>query len=297
MQPEMLAQARRFNRIVTERAGALNESYLGRGRPLGETRLLWEVGTDGVDVRDLRRRLDIDAGYASRLLRSLESRGLVVVEPGAADRRLRRVRLTRAGRAERAQLDRLSDRLVESMLEPLDERRRGRLVQAMAEVERLIRASMITIGEAEPAGADARWCIGQYFAELDARFDAGFDPAASLPVDRHDFTRPAGLLLVARLRGQPVGCGALRFHPGAAAELKRMWVAPEARGLGLGRRLLGELERHAADAGAPAVRLETNRALAEAIALYRASGYREVEPFNAEPYAHHWFEKALPAAA
>jgi ribosomal protein S18 acetylase RimI-like enzyme len=90
-----------------------------------------------------------------------------------------------------------------------------------------------------------------------------------------------------------VGCGALRFHAGAPAELKRVWLAPEVRGLGIGRRLLEELERQARQRGVEALRLETNRALSEAIALYRSSGYREIEPFNDEAYAHHWFEKRL----
>ena len=72
-----------------------------------------------------------------------------------------------------------------------------------------------------------------------------------------------------------------------------MWVSADARGLGVGRRLLLELERLAAGAGAHAVRLETNRALAEALQLYRSTGYREVPAFNAEPYAHYWFEKPL----
>ncbi len=99
------------------------------------------------------------------------------------------------------------------------------------------------------------------------------------------------MLLIARLDGQPVGCGALKFHGSDPAELKRMWVAPETRGTGLGRRLLLELEQRARDAGAPAIRLETNRTLGEAIALYRKAGYAEVAAFNDEPYAHHWFEK------
>ena len=73
-----------------------------------------------------------------------------------------------------------------------------------------------------------------------------------------------------------------------------MWVAPTARGLGLGRRLLVELERAAADHGVRTLRLETNQNLTEAIALYRSAGYVEVERFNDEPYAHHWFEKRLP---
>src|ERR1043166_1672593 len=105
MDGAMVEQVRRFNRVVTERIGALDETYLGRGRPLGETRLLWEVGVDGADVRDLRRRLGIDAGYVSRLLRSLQAQGLVSIETGSTDRRVRRARLTSVGLAERAELD------------------------------------------------------------------------------------------------------------------------------------------------------------------------------------------------
>lgn len=146
---------------------------------------------------------------------------------------------------------------------------------------------------ADPTTPDARWCIAQYFAELDTRFEAGFDPALSLSADARELTPPAGALLLARLRERPVGCGALKFHPGEPAELKRMWVAPEARGLGVGRRLLEELERHARQEGAPALRLQTNRTLREAIALYRSSGYNEVAAFSDEPYAQHWFEKRL----
>ena len=154
-------------------------------------------------------------------------------------------------------------------------------------------ASLVQFAREDPATADARWCLGQYFAELDARFDAGFDPAISISADAYELTPPSGALIIARLRRDPIGCGALKFHASAPAELKRMWIAPTARGLGLGRRLLDELERHAREAGATMVRLETNRNLREAIALYRRSGYVEVEPFNGEPYAHHWFEKRL----
>ena len=289
----MVARVRSFNRAVTERVGALDEEYMGRGRPLGEARLLWEIGLEGAEVRELRRRLAIDSGYVSRLLRSLEADGLVAVETDRTDRRVRRARLTRAGRDERAALDRVADDRALSILGPLDERQRTRLVRAMEEVERLLLASSITIEPEDPTTDDARWCIEQYFAELEQRFDGGFDPARSIPADPAELTPPSGLQLVARRREQPLGCGALKLHGDEPAELKRMWVSPEARGLGLGRRLLRELEQRAADAGARAIRLETNGSLTEAIALYRASGYDEVAPFNDEPYAHHWFEKAL----
>lgn len=146
----------------------------------------------------------------------------------------------------------------------------------------------------DPSSVDAQWCFEQYFAELNARFDAGFDPALSISADGDELTPPAGLLVIARRDGRPIGCGALKFHLDAPTELKRMWVSPGVRGIGLGRRLLQELERDARDQGVKTLRLETNRSLNEAIALYRSAGYEEVVAFNDEPYAHHWFEKQIP---
>jgi len=289
----MTAAVRRFNRAVTQRAGALDDAFLARGRPLGQARVLWEIGPDGRDVRDLRARLDLDSGYLSRLLRALERDGLVTVEVNEADGRIRTARLTAAGGAERAELDRLSDDAAASLLGPLSDRQRGRLVTAMAEVERLLTASAIVTGVRDPRDPDARRCLRAYVEELSGRFDSGFDPALSISAADHEMTPPAGLFLVAMLHGEPAGCGALKFHPGAPAEIKRMWVAPAVRGLGLGRRLLAELEAHAAAHGVRVLRLETNQTLTEAISLYRTAGYREVPAFNDEPYAHHWFEKAI----
>ncbi len=151
----------------------------------------------------------------------------------------------------------------------------------------------VQIAVEDPSSADAQFCIDEYFAELDVRFETGFDPARSISADVDELTEPAGLLLVARLREVPVGCGALKFHHDGPAEIKRMWVSPSVRGIGLGRRLLAELESRAADRGVGVVRLETNRSLIEAIALYRSAGYQEVDAFNDEPFAHHWFEKRL----
>jgi DNA-binding MarR family transcriptional regulator/GNAT superfamily N-acetyltransferase len=286
-------QVRSFNRSVTQRIGALNDEYLARGRPLGASRVLWEIGADGTDLRTLRARLDLDSGYLSRLIRSLEQDGLVAVQPGAGDKRVRTVRLTGTGRAERALLDRRSEELASSLLVALSDAQRDRLVEAMGVVERLLTAGLVEVDVEDPASAAARWCIDSYFAELDARFDAGFDPGRSISADVDELTEPAGLLLVARLRGEPVGCGALKLHGRQPAEIKRMWVAPGACGLGVGRRLLGELEQRARRRAVRRVRLETNQTLTEAGGLYRSAGYVEVEAFNDEPYAHHWFEKRL----
>ena len=292
----MIDQVRRFNRTVTQRIGALDDTFLARARPLGQARLLWEIGPAGGDVRDLRARLDLDSGYLSRLLRSLEHDGLVTVEAGEADGRIRTARLTAAGQAERAELDRLSDDAAASLLGPLTTRQRNRLVTAMAEVERLLAASAVQVSERDPRHPVARRCLRAYVEELSGRFDGGFDPARSISAADHEMIPPAGLFLVATRYGEAVGCGALKFHPDAPAEVKRMWVAPSARGLGLGRRLLAELETRAAAHGVRVLRLETNRTLGEAIGLYRSAGYREVAAFNDEPYAHHWFEKDLPSS-
>jgi len=288
-----IERVRSFNRTVTEGIGVLDDRFLGRGRPVGESRLLWEIGRDGAEIRGLRARLGLDSGYVSRVLRSLGRQRLVRVSVSRADRRARRACLTAKGLAERAVLDRRSDALAERLLRPLNDAQRAALVAAMTTVDRLLQASMVRFDLEPPRSADARWCVGQYFAELNARFDAGFDPARSISADARELTWPAGLLIVARLRGRPIGCGALKLHGTAPAEVKRMWISPDARGLGLGARLLEELERRARDARVRVVRLETNRALREAIALYSRAGYVEVDRFNDEPYAHHWFEKRL----
>jgi DNA-binding MarR family transcriptional regulator/GNAT superfamily N-acetyltransferase len=293
MAEDLTGRVRGFNRTVTQRIGALDEDYLARSRPLGASRVLWEIGDRGTDVRAIRARLDLDSGYLSRLLRRLEREHLVRVEPDPDDHRVRVVRLTDAGRDERSQLDRRSDELAWSMLAPLNDQERTRLVEAMGTVERLLTAGIVEIAVADPASSAAQFCLQSYFAELDSRFDGGFDPDASISAAAEELVEPAGLLLLAKLHGEPVGCGALKLHPTEPAQLKRMWVATSVRGLGIGRRVLVELERHARQRGVTVVRLETNRGLIEAINLYRSTGYLEVPAFNEEPYAHHWLEKHL----
>jgi DNA-binding MarR family transcriptional regulator/GNAT superfamily N-acetyltransferase len=293
MDARAVAQVRRFNRVVSQRVGALDDHYLARDLPLGQARLLWEIGAEGCDVRALRARLGLDSGYLSRLLRSLERAGLVEVQPGEADRRVGAARLTAAGRRERDLLDLRSDELAASFLAPLTETQRDRLVAAMSDIERLLMIGMVQIAVRDPTDPQAQHCLRAYAVELDRRFEDGFDPERSISADAPELRPPAGLLLVASLLSEPVACGALKFHGDRPTEIKRMWVAESARGMGLGRRLLAELEARAAQGSCPVVRLETNRALTEAIALYRSAGYREVAAFNHEPYAHHWFEKRL----
>ncbi|NMD57134.1 MULTISPECIES: helix-turn-helix domain-containing GNAT family N-acetyltransferase [Tsukamurella] len=292
---EQVDDVRRFNRAVTQRLGVLQDRYLARDRPLGQARLLWEIGRspDGVDVRDLRGRMDLDSGYLSRLLRALESDGLVTVAGADGDGRVRTARVTPEGAAEYDELEARSEDAAGALLAPLSEGQRERLVTAMQEVERLLLASLVRIDDARPESPAAVFAAHAYYAELGERLQDGFDPGVGGAIRDAAITPPAGLLLVATLRGETVGCGALTFQDDGFAEVKRVWAAPSVRGLGLGRRIMAELEERARAAGVRTLRLDTNGNLTEAIGLYRKLGYREVERYNDNPYAHHWFAKDL----
>lgn len=288
-----IERIRSFNRTVTRRLGVLNERYLGRDRPLVESRLLFEIGTEGATVRDLRARLGLDSGFSSRLLRALERKKLIRTEPAGSDARVRIARLTRSGLAELERLNLLSDDLAQSMLEPLRPDQAQRLIAAMAEVDRLLKASSIEFASADPNSADAEGCLQQYYAELAARFPGGFSLDVDHSPDADQFAPPGGSMLLARLFGTPVGCGALRTLEPKVGEIKRMWISPEVRGMGVGRRLLVELERAAIERKLRMIRLDTHGSLPEALHLYRESGYREIPRYNDSPYAQHWFEKTL----
>jgi len=293
MDPAQIQQVRRFNRAVTRRVGALDQSYLARGRPLAEARIIFEAGPDGVDVRALRNRLSLDSGYLSRLLNSLKAQGLVQVERRPDDKRARRASLTRKGREELRAYDRLSDELARSILAPLDAAQRGRLLGAMSEVEKLVRAASVEVRQATPSGSEGSWCLAEYYRELAARFESGFDPALGNSNGDEELTPPAGLFVVASLDAEPIGCGGLKFESASMAEIKRVWTAPSARGIGVARKIVRTLEEFARERGAKTVHLDTNRALKEAQTLYRSEGYREVARYNDNPYAHCWFEKDL----
>lgn len=293
MQDAAIADVRRFNRTVTERLGVLRDRFLGLGRPLGEARLLWEIGQEGCELRTLRARLNLDSGYLSRSIRSLEDAGLVTVEQSTADRRRRVARLTRRGRRERALLDMRSDDLARSLLDPLNEKQERSLIDAMQTVERLLTASLVEVRVVDPLHPDAQRCLTAYFTELERRSNTQLEPATIASAKPDEMRAPRGVMLVAYLRGGAIGCGAVKLHGREPCEIKRMWVDDAARGLGLGRRLLRELESAAREAGAKLAHIETNHTLTEAIALYRSVGYVEVAPFNDEPFADHWFEKNL----
>ena len=289
---DMISQVRSFNRAVTQRIGALEDRFLGVGRSLGASRVLFEIGSTGAGIRELRSRLGLDSGYMSRLLRGLVKEGLIRIAQSKKDARARMLSLTAAGRRELHKLNRLSDQKAAAILEPLNEHQRGSLTVAMETVERLLTASAVAIEVEDPSSHASKECLAQYYRELSQRFENGFDPGASISATTRELTPPNGYFLVAWLHGKAVGCGALKCHRDFG-EIKRMWVAPSTRSLGVGRRILASLEAIALRRKLLVIRLETNKSLNEAQRLYRSSGFVEVPAFNDEPYAHHWFEKRL----
>src|SRR5438093_9092434 len=140
-----IAEVRSFNRVVTREIGALADRFLGRDRSLGASRLLFEIGRAGSEIRRLRARLGLDSGYASRLLRGLEAEGLIRSFASTSDARVRLVTLTPAGRKELAGLNRLSDEPAASLLNRLTGSQRTSLISAMHTVERLLLASAVRL--------------------------------------------------------------------------------------------------------------------------------------------------------
>jgi ribosomal protein S18 acetylase RimI-like enzyme len=157
----------------------------------------------------------------------------------------------------------------------------------------LLRVAGARIERVDPASEEARWCVNQYFAELGERFENGFDPSHSIQADDDELRPPLGAFLLASADGTPLACGCVKTIAPGVGSLKRMWVSNTVRGLGFGRRMLEALEAQSHELGLTTIRLETNRALAEAIRLYQSAGYVEVPRFNSEAYADHWFEKRL----
>ena len=286
-----IARIRRFNRAVTAEVGALDDSFLGRGRPLGVARVLNAIGGGISDIAALRRFLNLDSGLTSRLLRQLEDEGLVTTEPHAGDARRRTLALTPSGAAEYAEYERLSDERAADLL--VRHPRAQALLAAMDLVATALSRDRIEVTAADPTDPRSRACLEHYYAELARRFSGGFDVNLSRDPDAADMRPPRGTFLLALSDGHPLGCAGLKGHGGRVAEVKRLWVAPEARGLGLSRRLMTVIEDAARTLGITTLQLDTNSALPEAAGLYRATGWDEIERFNDDPYPDLFFQKNL----
>ena len=152
----------------------------------------------------------------------------------------------------------------------------------------------IRFEQVAPDGVEATAAMESYFAELDARFPGGFSVTGALGPGSLSMSPPGGTFVLARdADGEVAGCGGLQRHDHNTGEIKRMWISPRSRGLGIGRRLLAELECCAAGLGYTSVVLDTNGTLVEAIAMYESAGYVEIDRYNDNPHAEHWFVKQL----
>ncbi len=159
--------------------------------------------------------------------------------------------------------------------------------------EGVLRMSAVTVTNADPEDPASIACLRAYYAELAARFSQGFDVSLSRDPDAGDMRPPRGAFLIAWLDGQPIGCVGLKGQGSTEGEVKRLWVTQAARGRGLARTLMAEVEDAARALGMTRLRLDTNSALPEAVALYRNSGWREIDRFNDDPYPDVFFEQDL----
>jgi DNA-binding MarR family transcriptional regulator len=286
-----VSRVRRFNRAVTSAVGALDTFFLGRGRPLGAARVLNAIGHGRSDVAEIRDYLGLDSGLMSRLLRSLEDEGLIETIAHDGDARRRVAKLTRTGRREFGAYEALSNTQAESFI--AGHSQREALLAAMDLIASALTRERIALAEMDPQSDEARYCLGEYYAELGRRFKQGFDVSLSRDPDAKDMRRPRGTFIVAMSDTLPVGCVGLKSTDHGYAEIKRLWVAPAARGLRLGRRLMDAAEAIARGLGIALLRLDTNSALVEAGQLYRSTGWREIPRFNDDPYPDLFFEKRI----
>lgn len=286
-----ISRFRRFARAVTSEVGALDTSFLGRGRPLGVARVLNAIGNGHRDVADIRAYLGLESGLMSRLLRSLEEERLIKLTPHPDDARQRRAELTEAGKREFEEYERLSNERADTLLS--GHAHPDALLAAMDLVASALSRDNWVLKELDPRTDTSLYCLNAYYAELNRRFDIGFDVSLSADPDAEDMIRPRGTFLVAFSDGLPLGCAGLKGTDKGYAEVKRVWVSPAARGLGLAKRLMSEIEDAARGLGISTLRLDTNKALPEAIALYRNSGWTEIDRFNDDPYPDFFFEKEL----
>jgi DNA-binding MarR family transcriptional regulator len=291
MTHDSIARIRRFNRAVTTETGVLDQSFLGRGRPLGVARVLNAIGHGKTDVAEIRDYLGLDSGLLSRILRTLEGEGLISTTPSEEDARRRVAALTEAGQTEFSAYEELSNEQAATIL--ARHPRPDALLAAMDLVASALGRDRIEIVESDPDSKDALYCFNAYFAELSRRFEEGYDAVKAGPPDADQMRRPKGAFFIAYSDGLPIGCVILKGYGHDWAEIKRLWVADSARGLGLAHRLMGAAEEAALSLGINTLRLDTNHRLPEAIAMYRKTGWYEIPRFNDDPYPDHFFEKKL----
>ncbi|HEX7298011.1 MAG TPA: helix-turn-helix domain-containing GNAT family N-acetyltransferase [Solirubrobacteraceae bacterium] len=291
--PDRVAAVRAFNRFYTGRIGVLGEGLLRTPHSLTEARVLYELGQrDAIDVADLRRELAIDGGYLSRLLTRLEDQELVARERSPTDARRRRVRLTDAGAAASAELDRRSASEIGALLAGLGEEDEHRLVAAMDVIHDVLGDRPRPAGFVlrAPRPGDYGWIVhrhGVRYAEehgWDESFEALVARIVADYVDGAYARREAAW--IAEVDGEPVGCVLCVAKTDTVAQLRLLLVEPRARGRGVGTRLVDECLRFARRAGYEEIALWTNDVLHDARRLYERAGFELVESSPHHSFGH-----------
>lgn len=291
MQQDQINRVRKFSRAVAVEVGALEDSFLNRGRPLGSARVLNAIGMGHQKVSDLRTYLKLDTGLLSRLLRGLEGEGLIETTPSPEDRRSRITRLTSNGQQEFDIYETLSDERASTIL--ASHKHARRLLEAMDVVTIALSRDQIVFEEVDYSSDLATYCLNAYAEELSRRVSSDFTLEQSGVPDLSKMNPPHGTFVIARLEDLAVGCVGIKGGDDGFAEVKRMWIAPAARGLGLARTMMLHAEDAARALGIETLRLDTNSALFEAVSLYQSMGWVEIDPFNDDPYPDKFFEKQL----
>jgi DNA-binding MarR family transcriptional regulator/GNAT superfamily N-acetyltransferase len=296
---DRVAAVRAFNRFYTSRIGVLGEGFLRTPHSLTEARVLYELGDREVaEVADLRRELDIDAGYLSRLLSRLEEQSLVARERSADDARRQRVRLTGNGQDAFAELDRRSATEIGELLDGLGEDRQRRLVAAMGVIAEVLdegHPSDAAIVLRAPQPGDYGWIVqrhGALYADeygWDETFEALVARIVADYAEHHDPKREAAW--IAEVDSEPVGCVLCVRKDDATAQLRLLLVDPRARGRGIGARLIDECLRFARRAGYERIVLWTNDVLHDARRLYERAGFELVESGAHHAFGHDLVEQ------
>jgi DNA-binding MarR family transcriptional regulator/predicted GNAT family acetyltransferase len=293
MTAEDVAAIRAFNRFYTARVGALRDGLLATAHPLPEARVLYELGQrEATDVADLRRTLELDAGYLSRLLSRLEQQGLVARERSPDDARRHRLALTEAGRDAYATLDERSSAEIATLLDGLRDEDRRRLRQAMDTVREVLD------GAARPAPFVLRaprpgeygWVVqrhGVLYAEehgWDESMEALVAGVVTAYAQGHHPERERAW--IAEVAGRPVGSIFCMRRDEQTAQLRLLLVEPHARGMGLGAALVDECVRFARAAGYAEIALWTNDVLVGARRIYERAGFALVAANPHRSFGH-----------
>ena len=281
--PSRVAAVRAFNRFYTRRLGMLGNGLLGTAHPLPQARVLYELGQRPVTaVADLRAALELDAGYLSRLLTSLETGGLVRRERDESDGRRQEVRLTDAGVNAFKQLDERSKAEIGELLERLSDGEQRRLLSAMHVLEDAWDGRpRREVALRAPGPGDLGWVIQRHgvLYEREYGFDHTFEALVAQIVagyaERADTAHERAW--IADVAGEPAGCVFCTRKDAATAQLRLLLVEPDARGMGIGARLVEQCVEFAEQAGYTSMALWTQSILEEAHRLYERAGFQLTE--------------------